>query len=200
MSIHTRPLIVAQIPRLRRYARFMVQDGDLADDLVQDCLERAVDKIDMWQPGTNMGAWLTTILRNVIISHWRRVKRRPISVELDETSFAVTGGQEANIEMLELRRALQRLTREHKQILFLVAVEGRAYEDAAALLGIPVGTVRSRLFRARTALRLLLDSDSRSSVRARSDNDHPIWSRGSAYAGDLLPTVREFRTSEAARN
>src|SRR5579872_4797400 len=112
MSTHTRPLIVAQIPRLRRYARFMVQDSDLADDLVQDCLERAVDKIDSWQPGTNMGAWLTMILRNVIISHWRRVKRRPKPVELDEDGFAISGDQETNLEMLELRQALQCLSSE----------------------------------------------------------------------------------------
>src|SRR5579883_1310869 len=192
MSTYPRPLIVAQIHRLRRYARFMVQDSDLADDLVQDCLERAVDRIDTWQPGTNMGAWLNTILRNIIISHWRRVKRRPKSVELDENVFAVAGGQEANIEMLELRRALQRLSREHKQILFLVAVEGRAYEDAAALLGIPVGTVRSRLFRARTALRLLLESGSRQVGRVRSDRDRALWSPadGAIWIGRTNPSWR----------
>ena len=163
MSPHPRPLIVAQIPRLRRYARFMVQDSDLADDLVQDCLERAVNKIDTWQPGTNMGAWLNMILRNVIVSHWRRTKRRPKSVELDEDGFAVSGGQEINLEILELRNALQRLSQQHKQILFLIAVEGRPYEEAAAQLGIPVGTVRSRLFRARTTLRLLIEDGGRRS-------------------------------------
>ncbi len=194
MSTYPRLLIVAQIPRLRRYARFMVQDSDLADDLVQDCLERAVDRIDTWQPGTNMGAWLNTILRNVIISHWRRVKRRPKSVELDENGFAIAGGQEANIEMLELRSALQQLSREHKQILFLVAVEGRAYDDAAALLEIPVGTVRSRLFRARTALRLLLESGARQAGRVPSNRDHSRWSAadGAVWMG---PTDSVWRAS-----
>ena len=147
--------MISLIPRLRRHARFMLNDPDLPHDFVQECVFRAVNKIDSWQTGTNLHAWLTIILWNIIISHWRSLKRRPETLELT-TDLAVRADQEVHVEVVELRRALQQLDREHREILFMVVIEGRPYEEAAALLGIPIGTVRSRVSRARSAIRHLL--------------------------------------------
>src|SRR5258708_6723251 len=89
----TYSLIVAEIPRLRRYSRFLVRDPELADDLVQECLTRAVAKLDTWEVGSNMRAWLFVILHNAYISHWRRVKRSPTTVEMSpsDPALAVVG-------------------------------------------------------------------------------------------------------------
>ncbi|HLG86091.1 MAG TPA: sigma-70 family RNA polymerase sigma factor [Alphaproteobacteria bacterium] len=155
----TYALIVAEIPRLRRYARFLVRDQELADDLVQECLTRAVAKLDTWEIGSNMRAWLFVILHNAYISHWRRVKRSPTTVEMSpsDPALAVVGSQEQHLGMIDVQTAFNKLGEDHKQILLMVGVEGLRYEDAAAVLDLPVGTVRSRLFRARSALRQLLD-------------------------------------------
>jgi RNA polymerase sigma-70 factor (ECF subfamily) len=159
-------LIVAEIPRLRRYSRFLVRDPELADDLVQECLTRAVAKLDTWEVGSNMRAWLFVILHNAYISHWRRVKRSPATVEMSpsDPAFAVVGTQEQHLGMIDVQTAFNKLGEDHKQILLMVGVEGLRYEDAAVALDLPVGTVRSRLFRARSALRQLLDGK-------ESDND-----------------------------
>lgn len=155
----TYSLIVAEIPRLRRYARFLVRDPELADDLVQECLTRAVAKLGTWEIGSNMRAWLFVILHNAYISHWRRVKRSPATVEMSpsDPAFAVLGTQEQHLGMIDVQTAFNKLGEDHKQILLMVGVEGLRYEDAAAALDLPVGTVRSRLFRARSTLRQLLD-------------------------------------------
>jgi RNA polymerase sigma-70 factor (ECF subfamily) len=155
MSTDIRRLIVAEIPRLRRYARFKVHDPDLADDLVQECLLRAVAKINTWQPGTNLRAWLITILHNVTMSHFRLRKRRPTTVELlaDGRELAVAGSHDRNLEMSELQHALDQLSEDHREVLLMVVVEGLRYEEVAGILGIPTGTVRSRLFRARATLK-----------------------------------------------
>jgi RNA polymerase sigma-70 factor, ECF subfamily len=152
-------LMVAEIPRLRRYARFLVRDAELADDLVQDTLTRAVARLDSWQPGSNMRAWLFVILHNGYVSYWRRLRRRPAEVELvpGDPALAVLGRQQDRLDLLDLKQAFAQLGPEHQQILLMVGVEGLRYEDAAAALNLPVGTVRSRLFRARMALRQLLD-------------------------------------------
>jgi len=188
MDEDVRREMISLIPRLRRHARFMLNDADLADDFVQECLVRAVNKIETWQPGTNLQAWMTMILRNVIISHWRSMKRRPEIVELTVDDFAVRAGQELHLEMRELHRAIQQLSREHREVLFMCAVEGRQYEDAAALLGVPVGTVRSRLFRARTAIRQLLGE------APGEDKPEPNGSRvpliGAVFAADSASPSR----------
>ena len=158
-EIHS--LVVAEIPRLRRYARFLVRDTEQADDLVQDCLARAIAKLALWQPGTNMRAWLFVIMHNHYVSYWRRQKRSGIVAgsdpETNEANLAVIGNQEDHIQMLEVQAAFNRLDDGHQQILFMIGVDGLRYEDAAQALGVPIGTVRSRLFRARAALRLLME-------------------------------------------
>lgn len=156
----TTRLIVAEMPRLRRYARKLVGDPDHADDLVQDCLARALDKRDSWQPGTNLRAWLFVILRNCVFDDYRRTTRRPVvqdDIEEEQLPW-VSGSQELRVALGELDVAMGRLGADHQKVLYLVAIEGRRYEDAAGRLDIPVGTVRSRLSRARAALRHALDA------------------------------------------
>lgn len=157
-------LIEAEIPRLRRFARYMARDPDLADDLVQECLLRAISRIESWQPGTNLRAWLLTILRNVFFTELRRVRRAPI--DGDKTPEHVPavgspeGGQDFALYLAAVQQAFDHLSEEHREILLLVAVEELTYEEAASVLEIPIGTVRSRLSRARAALREALHDGS----------------------------------------
>jgi RNA polymerase sigma-70 factor (ECF subfamily) len=154
-------LIEKEIPRLRRYARYLARDADRADDLVQECLTRAITKIESWTPGTNLRAWLFVILRNCHINEVRRGQRTSLSGEMssDYDVVPTPASQEAHISLLEVRDAYLNLSEEHREVLLLVAIEGLQYEEAAAILAIPVGTIRSRLSRARQALRDALEGD-----------------------------------------
>src|SRR5882724_11488126 len=110
MDSDVRRLIVAEIPHLRRYALFMVHNSVEADDLVQECLLRAIDKIATWEPGTNLRAWLRAILHNRVMTHLRYVKRRPIDIDsLHGSVLAVPGNHDRNLLMQELARGLSRL-------------------------------------------------------------------------------------------
>jgi RNA polymerase sigma-70 factor, ECF subfamily len=150
------PLIEAEIPHLRRFARYVVRDVDRADDLVQECLTRAIAKIHTWTPGTNLRAWLFVILKNCHINAVRR--ERPCGeMPTDHPLLNVPANQDAHINLLEVRDAYLRLSQEHREVLLLVAIEGLRYEEAAAILKLPLGTVRSRLSRARQALRDALE-------------------------------------------
>jgi RNA polymerase sigma-70 factor (ECF subfamily) len=146
------PLIEAEIPHLRRFARYVVRDVDRADDLVQECLTRAIAKIHTWTPGTNLRAWLFVILKNCHINEVRR-ERPTGEMPDDHPLLNVPANQDAHINLLEVRDAYLRLSEEHREVLLLVAIEGLRYEEAAAILKLPLGTVRSRLSRARQALR-----------------------------------------------
>jgi RNA polymerase sigma-70 factor, ECF subfamily len=153
--------IEQEIPRLRRYARYLRREPDHADDLVQECLSRAIAKIDTWQPGTNLRAWLFVILRNCHINEIRR-EQRVVSLEdespASEPVLSVPGSQETRVALAEVRRAFLTLSEEHREVLLLVAIEGLQYEEASAILEVPLGTVRSRLSRARQALRHALEA------------------------------------------
>jgi RNA polymerase sigma-70 factor (ECF subfamily) len=164
--------IEAEIPRLRRFARYLARDADTADDLVQECLLRAVSRIDSWEPDTNLRAWLLTILRNAFLTELRRARRTPVQSEPDEARLTAAEERacatnhsepEFAIYLATVQRAFDRLGEEHREILLLVAVEDLTYGEAAAVLDIPIGTVRSRLSRARAALRDLMAHKSRSS-------------------------------------
>ena len=148
----TLPLIEAEIPHLRRFARYVVRDVDRADDLVQECLTRAIAKLHTWTPGTNLRAWLFVILKNCHINEVRR-ERPNGEMPDDHPLLSVAANQDAHINLLEVRDAFLRLSEEHREVLLLVAIEGLRYEEAAAILKLPLGTVRSRLSRARQALR-----------------------------------------------
>jgi RNA polymerase sigma-70 factor, ECF subfamily len=153
--------IEQEIPRLRRYARYLRREPDHADDLVQECLSRAIAKIDTWQPGTNLRAWLFVILRNCHINEIRR-EQRIVSIDDEAPAsgpmLTVPGSQETRVALAEVRNAYLSLSEEHREVLLLVAIEGLQYEEASAILDVPLGTVRSRLSRARQALRQALDA------------------------------------------
>lgn len=153
--------LIEEIPRLRRYARLLVRDSTYADDLVQECLTRAVARLDTYSPGTNLRAWLFVILRNVVINNYHRERRGPALLELTEAHGQVVSAsdQEQHMMLDEVRQAVERLPDEQRDIILLVPVGGLAYEEVAQILDIPIGTVRSRLSRARTALREMLERE-----------------------------------------
>jgi len=160
-------LIEQQIPRLRRYARALTRNRERADDLVQDTLSRALVKEQFWQTGTNLGAWLFTIMHNQNVNNVRRAVRESGMVDMEiSATLPATTDPTASRQMFELERALAQLPLEQRQVILLVGLEGMSYEDAAGILSVPVGTVRSRLSRGRDILRRLLDMEGRRSVAA----------------------------------
>jgi RNA polymerase sigma-70 factor, ECF subfamily len=152
-------LLEREIPRLRRYARALTRDPARADDLVQSCLVRALAKSHLWQPGTDLRAWLFTILHNQHVNDVRRSVREGISVPVEDVApvLTVQSTQGASLQLRDLDRALERLPEEQRQVLLLVGLEGMRYEEVAMVLDVPVGTVRSRLSRGREMLRRLMD-------------------------------------------
>ncbi len=152
-------LIEAEIPRLRRYARALTRDVTRADDLVQSCLTRALAKQHLWQPGTDLRAWLFTILHNQHVNDVRRAVREGVAVGVEEVAPALTvhPGAMAVLELRDLEAAIAKLAPEQRQVILLVGLEGMQYEEVALILGVPVGTVRSRLSRGRDQLRKLMD-------------------------------------------
>jgi RNA polymerase sigma-70 factor (ECF subfamily) len=155
--------ITLEIPKLRRYARALVRDQPFADDLVQDALARALSKAHLWQEGTDLRAWLFTILHNQYVNHVRRGVREGASVALSETEMKLTTGptQQSRLRLRDLERALTKLTVEQRQVILLIGMEGMSYEEVATIMNVPVGTIRSRLSRGRDALRALMDEDVR---------------------------------------
>ncbi len=147
--------IVEFIPRLRRYARALVGDRARADDLVQDTIERAWNKFHLWRPGSDLRAWLFTVMHNV---HINQIRATRDFVELDDEAaeMAVAGAQGASLEIRDLERALVLLPVEQREVLLLVGLEDLSYAEVAEVLGIPIGTVMSRLSRAREKVRALM--------------------------------------------
>lgn len=146
--------IVACIPSLRRYARGLVSDAMRADDLVQDTLERAWRRFSLWQRRGEIRAWVFGIMHNQFIDDVRARRSRPEDCAGDDLpDVAQRATQSDRIEVRDLDRVLQRLPVEQREILLLVAVEQMSYLEAAAVVGVPVGTVMSRLARARERLR-----------------------------------------------
>jgi len=129
-----------------------------ADDLVQDCLARALGKLHLWQEGTDLRAWLFTILHNQYVNQVRRAVREGAAVGLSETEPLLTRapGQGRRLELRDLQRAMSKLPEEQRSVILLVGLEGMRYEEVAEILDVPVGTVRSRLSRGRESLRRLM--------------------------------------------
>jgi RNA polymerase sigma-70 factor (ECF subfamily) len=157
------PDLVAAIPRMRRYARVLTGDASRADDLVQDALGRAWEKRALWQAGTDLRAWLFTIMHNVHVNQIALARREAGNVPLDadgESGVAAQVQARGNpidrIEVLELVEQMGRLPAEQREVLLLAAVEELRYEEIATVLRIPVGTVMSRLSRARDKLRRMV--------------------------------------------
>ncbi len=155
-----RPLI-DHIPALRRYARALTGDTWAADDLVQDTLERACSKWRLWLAGTDLRAWLFTLMHNLYVSEVRHRLRqgelaRPVDLaELEQEPAAPASTADSAID---LQRCLLRLPQEQRAVLLLVTLEDLSYADVARIVGVPVGTVMSRLSRARARLQELLEA------------------------------------------
>jgi RNA polymerase sigma-70 factor (ECF subfamily) len=145
------------VPALRRYARALTRDADRADDLVQDCLERAIRKRRLWSPTGPLRAWLFKILLNLYRNEVRQLRRRGTQVPIDGLAVepATPAPQPARIALGEMARAIETLPLEQREALLLVVLEGMSYQEAAGILGIPVGTMMSRLGRARAQLRTM---------------------------------------------
>jgi len=151
-------LIIPFIPNLRRYARALVGDRDGADDLVQDTLERAVRKFHLWRPG-DLRAWLFSIMHNVFVNQLKGRKISP-SVEIDEAMIAAHIPTVNSVDVLDLERSLLVLAPEQREVVLLVALEDMSYAEVSTALGIPIGTVMSRLSRGREKLRRLMNGES----------------------------------------
>jgi RNA polymerase sigma-70 factor (ECF subfamily) len=152
--------LVEHVPRLRRYARALTGDPARADDLVQDTLERALSKLRLWRPGSDMRAWLFTIMHNVFVNQRRAPGGDAVLVDVDEVEIPVRATQADDIELGDLAAMVARLPDGYREVLLLVALEDMAYEEVARTLDIPIGTVMSRLSRARERLRALLERES----------------------------------------
>lgn len=156
-------LLEAEIPRLRRYARALTRDVVRADDLVQGCLTRAIAKQHLWQPGTDLRAWLCTMLRNELISELRRSARNRETASIDDTITLSSVKPDAPyvLELRDLEAAIGKLPIEQREAILLIGLEGMRYEEAALVLRIPIGTLRSRLSRGRAMLRVLMNMDAK---------------------------------------
>ena len=159
--------ILAEMPRLRRYARALLRDRDAADDLVQDCLERALLRLDNWQTGENPRRWLFTIMHHLFVDQMRKARRRSEVVMLtldDSEALSSPAVQADSVASREIVDALEALSPERRSALLMVGVEGFSYAEAASILGIPAGTLMSRIARGREELRGLLDDAARRRV------------------------------------
>jgi RNA polymerase sigma-70 factor, ECF subfamily len=159
------------IPRLRRYALALTGNREAADDLTQDTLERAWRKRSLWQSGTDLRAWLFTVMHNVYVNGVRSARTTESLDEDGPAADAVHSVQagaaaEGGVVLSELRTALTLLSPEQREVVLLVGLEQMTYSEAATILEVPIGTVMSRLARGRDRLRLLLDSGVRTSAAA----------------------------------
>ena len=150
--------LVACIPSLRRYARGLTADRDRADDLVQDTLERAWTRFPLWQKRGELRAWIFGIMHNQFIDQLRAQRSRPDEVARDDLpEQAARATQTDGLEVRDLDRLLQRLPPDQREVLLLVGVEALSYQEVAQVLGVPIGTVMSRLSRARERLGAALE-------------------------------------------
>ncbi|MGH8778462.1 RNA polymerase sigma factor [Paraburkholderia sp.] len=158
--MNVRDGLMDHVPRLRRYARALINNRELADDLVQDTLERALRNAGQFRPDTDLRAWLFTIMHNVFVNQVRKASTRAVHLSVDddvhESEFAVPGNQAQSLEVRDLDYALQRLPDDQREVVLLVGLEEMSYADVALALGVPIGTVMSRLSRGRERLRTLM--------------------------------------------
>lgn len=162
--------LVEYIPRLRRYACALIRDRERAEDLLQDTLTRALDRLSLWRRGTDMRAWLFTIMHNLHVNALRRDGRRPdiLSLQCDgvlEPRACGKADQQAGLD--DIAAALQQLPEEQRAVVLLVSLEGLSYRQTAKVLGIKTGTVMSRLHRGRERLRLCLNGSQESAPGLR---------------------------------
>lgn len=161
--------LVGHIPALRRYARALTGDAWNADDLVQDTLERACERSQLWAAGSDLRAWLFTLMHNLFVDGVRRAVRQQagrVDMDVEEETPDVAAAAGGTEQVLDLQRCLLRLPSDQREVLLLVSLQDLRYEDVARITGVPVGTVMSRLSRARTRLRELMDGGHSTSAAA----------------------------------
>lgn len=154
--MNSRDAVIAEIPRLRRYARALTGSMDVADDLVQATLERAMEKWSTWQRDRDLRPWLFSIMHNLHVDQVRRGKHIDYCPEENLPDIPYRAEQLDSLEIRDLDRALALLPVEQREVLLLVGLEGLSYKEVAGTLGIPAGSVMSRLSRARTRLKAIL--------------------------------------------
>ena len=181
-----RSQVIEQLPALRRYARVLTGDAWAADDLVQDTLERACSKWLLWRTGSDLRAWLFTLMHNLYLNQ-RRALPALAQVDIDDIHDQLPGARAPSDDALDLERCLQRLPADQRAVLLLVAMEDMSYEDTARILDIPVGTVMSRLSRARTRLRALMDREPASGPTAATQPNTVM------AAGTTAPVLRRLK-------
>lgn len=164
MDARTQQELVAILPRLRRFALGLTRNGAEADDLVQAACEKAITRIEQWEPGTRLDSWMFRIIQTTHIDLIRGKKRRDGYLEVIEgqveSSFDGERAAEASMTLDAVRRAIYTLPDEQRAVVMMVSVEGLSYKEAAEVLQIPMGTLTSRLVRARTALaRMMYEQD-----------------------------------------
>jgi RNA polymerase sigma-70 factor (ECF subfamily) len=164
--------LLACIPHLRAYARFLTGNRERADDLVQDALVRALTASHQFQPGTNLKAWIFTILRNLFYNEIRKNRLKVQSIDdLAGDGPATPATQEANLEFADFRRAFWQLGQSQREVLIMVGASGLSYDEAAAICNCAVGTIKSRVSRARRELLKILEDGKL--VQRRTDSDPP---------------------------
>lgn len=154
--------LLPHIPGLRRYARALTGDAWAADDLVQDTLERACSKWRLWRPDSDLRAWLFTLMHNIQANNWRSIQRQQRSgapLDVDELTQDLQAPPSAVDTGIDLQRCLLRLPPEQRETLLLVVMEDLSYDDVARITGVPIGTVMSRLSRARQRLHRLMEGE-----------------------------------------
>jgi RNA polymerase sigma-70 factor, ECF subfamily len=161
-------LLIAELPYLRRFARSLCGDAALADDLVQDTAERAIAKQHLYDPSRPLRAWLFAVLRNLFINGIRKKAQFHVVKNVDDLTDgedAVAPEQEQGMSLRLITDALDRLPPQHREVIALVSLEEMSYRDVSEILGVPMGTVMSRLSRAREQMRGLLESRGTSVLR-----------------------------------
>jgi RNA polymerase sigma-70 factor (ECF subfamily) len=160
-------LVVEQIPRLRRYARALTGDREPADDLVQETLTRAMSRRHLWIREKKIRPWLFTIMHNLYVNEIEKRARTPvlIAAEEDDTRLVAKGHAEDGVILRDLERALKELSEEQREVVLLVGLEQLSYKETARVLGIPSGTVMSRLSRGRERLREMMSGKSGAGLR-----------------------------------
>ena len=161
--------IVTQIPALRRYARALTGDQWTADDLVQDTLERACSRWRLWLAGTNLRAWLFTLMHNLFISQVRQKQRHTATaqaVNIDDVEHMLASPVSMPALAIDLQRCLLHLPMDQRAVLLLVVLEDMTYAEVAKIVGVPLGTVMSRLSRARDRMRELMDEPKETGARS----------------------------------
>lgn len=170
-----RPPLIEHIPGLRRYARALTGDAWMADDLVQDTLERACSKWRLWLAGSDLRAWLFTLMHNIYVNQVRRSVRQAeagTSVNADDVAHELYAPESGDAQSIDLQRCLLRLPQDQRIVLLLVSLEDLSYEEVARITRVPVGTVMSRLSRARSRLRELMDSPAKPATAAVATSVH----------------------------